>query len=406
MKKAVLLITIILSFLLYPSISWTEENFSPVEGSNKIYKVKSSDSLYSIARKFDVSMEHIALANGMTSYYVRTGQKLVIPLERVLPGTLENGVILNLPERAIYFFKKGNLKAVFPCAVGAPGRWMTPRGDFYIASRIMNPIWLPPEWAGIEHPVFPGPSHPLGDRWMGLSQPGVGMHATNAPASIGGAVSHGCIRMYPEDAHTLFGLVTVGLPVKIIYEPVKVGFSMKTKKFYLSVFPDIYYLGTNNFKEVMKKLKSLEIDGFVNEKQIKRIISEARGIPQEILGSDVVIKVDGNEAELTQTPFIKGGLILACSHIFKSAGAELFWDSSDKSLTIVRENMHLKLKPGKKEALLDGRAWEMPVEPVLFRGQVVVPVKSVAQAIGLNVQWVEEEKTLSIDTGKNSLTTY
>ncbi|MCL5773042.1 MAG: L,D-transpeptidase family protein, partial [Firmicutes bacterium] len=278
MKKAVLLIIIIISFLLSPSISWAEENFSPVEGTNTVYKVKSSDSLYSIARKFDVSMEHIALANGMTSYYVRAGQKLVIPLERVFPGTLENGIILNLPEREIYFFKNGKLKAIFPCAVGAPGRWMTPRGDFYIASRIMNPIWLPPEWAGIEHPVLPGPSNPLGDRWMGLSQPGVGMHATNAPASIGEAVSHGCIRMYPEDAHALFKMVTVGLPVKIIYEPVKVGFSMKTKKFYLSVFPDIYYFGTNNFKEVMKKLKSLEINKFVKEKQIKRIISEARGI--------------------------------------------------------------------------------------------------------------------------------
>ncbi|MCL5773284.1 MAG: copper amine oxidase N-terminal domain-containing protein, partial [Firmicutes bacterium] len=115
---------------------------------------------------------------------------------------------------------------------------------------------------------------------------------------------------------------------------------------------------------------------------------------------------DGNEAELTQTPFVKGGLILACSQLFKSAGAELFWDSSDKSLTIVRENMHLKLKPGKKEALLDGRAWELPMEPVLFRGQVVVPVKSVAQALELNVQWVEEEKALSINTAKNSLTTY
>lgn len=406
MKKAVLLITILISFLLSVPFSWAEENFSPVEGANVVYKVKSSDSLYSIARKFDVAMEHIALANGMTSYYVKTGQKLVIPLERVLPSTLENGVILNLPERAIYFFKNGKLKAVYPCAVGAPGRWMTPRGDFYIASRVMNPIWLPPEWAGIEHPVLPGPDNPLGDRWMGLSQPGVGMHATNAPASIGGAVSHGCIRMYPEDAHALFEKVTVGLPVRIIYEPIKVGFSLKTKKFYLSVFPDIYYLGTNNFKEAMKKLKSLEIDGFVDEKQIKRIVSEARGIPQEILGSDVVIKIDGNAMELTQPPFVKDGFILACSHLFKSAGAELFWDSTDKSITIVRENMHLKLKPGKKEALLDGRAWELPIEPVLFRGQVVVPVKSVAQALGLNVQWVEEEKALSIDTGKNSLTTY
>jgi lipoprotein-anchoring transpeptidase ErfK/SrfK len=94
----------------------------------------------------------------------------------------------------------------------------TPLGAFQIVVKWKNPWWYPPNspWAAGEKPIPPGPSNPLGTRWMGLSAPGVGIHGTNNDASIGYSVSHGCIRMHVPDAEWLFDQVDIGTPVFIV----------------------------------------------------------------------------------------------------------------------------------------------------------------------------------------------
>jgi len=95
----------------------------------------------------------------------------------------------------------------------------TPAGLWHIVDMQRNPWWYPPTqdaWAKGLKPVPPGPSNPLGTRWMGLDAPGVGIHGTDAPASIGYSVSHGCIRMQVPDAEWLFEHVHVGTPVVIL----------------------------------------------------------------------------------------------------------------------------------------------------------------------------------------------
>ena len=62
----------------------------------------------------------------------------------------------------------------------------------------------------------PGPNNPLGTRWMGLSAPGVGIHGTDEPGSIGWNASHGCIRMQVVDSEWLFTQVRVGTTVFIV----------------------------------------------------------------------------------------------------------------------------------------------------------------------------------------------
>ena len=82
-----------------------------------------------------------------------------------------------------------------------------------------NPWWYPPtydSWAQGLQPVPPGPNNPLGTRWMGLSAPGVGIHGTDEPGSIGYSASHGCIRMQVPDAEWLFDHVAVGTTVFIV----------------------------------------------------------------------------------------------------------------------------------------------------------------------------------------------
>jgi lipoprotein-anchoring transpeptidase ErfK/SrfK len=97
-------------------------------------------------------------------------------------------------------------------------QYPTPLGRFRIVVKWKNPWWYPPssDWAKDLDPVPPGPSNPLGTRWMGISSPGVGIHGTPQPGSIGYSVSHGCIRMRIPDAEWLFARVGVGTTVFIV----------------------------------------------------------------------------------------------------------------------------------------------------------------------------------------------
>lgn len=106
-------------------------------------------------------------------------------------------------------FKVATGQAIYP----------TPKGTFHIVVKQRDPWWYPPtydSWAANLKPVPPGPDNPLGTRWMGLSVPGVGIHGTDEPASIGYSESHGCIRMQVPDAEWLFEHVDVGTTVFIV----------------------------------------------------------------------------------------------------------------------------------------------------------------------------------------------
>jgi lipoprotein-anchoring transpeptidase ErfK/SrfK len=94
----------------------------------------------------------------------------------------------------------------------------TPLGRFTIENKQLNPWWYPPAspWAAGASPIPPGPGNPLGTRWMGLSDPLVGIHGTPDSASIGYSASHGCIRMLVSDAEWLYERVREGTPVYIL----------------------------------------------------------------------------------------------------------------------------------------------------------------------------------------------
>jgi hypothetical protein len=97
-------------------------------------------------------------------------------------------------------------------------QYPTPTGSFSIVDMQRNPWWRPPDsdWAKGLKPIPPGPGNPLGTRWMGLTAPGVGIHGTPDPASIGYSASHGCIRMLISEATWLFDHVRIGTPVLIV----------------------------------------------------------------------------------------------------------------------------------------------------------------------------------------------
>ena len=127
-------------------------------------------------------------------------------------------IVINRSLNRLSLFTNAKLARRFPVATGQ-AIYPTPTGRFQIVVKQMNPWWYPPTnnaWAKGLKPVPPGPFNPLGTRWMGLSVPGVGIHGTDEPGSIGYSASHGCIRMQVPDAEWLFTHVDVGTTVIIV----------------------------------------------------------------------------------------------------------------------------------------------------------------------------------------------
>jgi lipoprotein-anchoring transpeptidase ErfK/SrfK len=153
-------------------------------------------------------------ANSRLPVRVHTGK--VAPA--VEATTFDEVIVINREANHLYLFTHQKLQRTFGVATGQ-AIYPTPRGTFHIVVKWKNPWWYPPvqdDWAKGLKPVPPGPSNPLGTRWMGLSVSGVGIHGTDEPASIGYSASHGCIRMQVPDAEWLFDHVDIGTTVHIV----------------------------------------------------------------------------------------------------------------------------------------------------------------------------------------------
>jgi L,D-transpeptidase ErfK/SrfK len=162
----------------------------------------------------------------------------VVPGRHILPPGPHEGIVVNLPEHRLYYYPKpkrgGPIEVItYPVSIGKMD-WRTPLGVTHVIQKEKNPTWFPPESVRKEHAeagdplpakVGPGPDNPLGAYAMRLAA-GNGtylIHGTNNPIAVGLAVTHGCIRMYPDDVAQLFPLIPVGTPVRLINEPVKVA---------------------------------------------------------------------------------------------------------------------------------------------------------------------------------------
>ena len=137
--------------------------------------------------------------------------------QRVTRANFGPVIVIRRGQKRLWLYRGMKLWRTFGVAVGQPS-WPTPIGRFEIVVKWRNPWWFPPNssWARGSAPIPPGPDNPLGTRWMGLSSPGVGIHGTPNPSSIGYSASHGCIRMRIPDAEWLFEHVDVGTTVFIV----------------------------------------------------------------------------------------------------------------------------------------------------------------------------------------------
>jgi len=149
----------------------------------------------------------------------RTG--IVLPYEDVAQKVTRSSfgpvIVIHRGSNRLYLYDGAKPWRTFTVATGQ-AVYPTPLGKFDIVVKWKDPWWYPPDspWAQGAKPIPPGPGNPLGTRWMGLSAPGVGIHGTPDPASLGYSASHGCIRMYIPYAEWLFDHVEVGTPVYIV----------------------------------------------------------------------------------------------------------------------------------------------------------------------------------------------
>lgn len=208
-----------------------------VVGALTVVAARADETLLDLARRHGLGYEDIVRANPeVDTWLPGEGTEVLLPTRYVLPPGPRKGVILNLAEYRMYYFPEpidGEPAVVmtYPMSIGRMD-WETPLGLTRIISKVRSPTWYPPESVRAEHAadgdplpriVPPGPKNPLGAFAMRLGLPGYLIHSTNRPAGVGMRVTHGCIRMFPEDIRFLFDQVSVNTPVRIINEPVKVG---------------------------------------------------------------------------------------------------------------------------------------------------------------------------------------
>lgn len=175
----------------------------------------------------------VSISTGISAPSLATASSPLLPLElsliqdppnvpdlgeasKYLPGQAQVHLLLKIGERRVYVYEGDQVVASYPVAVGKTG-WETPTGEFKVFNLEIDPVFLS-LWTG--NKIGPGPDNPLGPRWIGFWTDGktqVGFHGTNAPDSIGQAISHGCVRMHNKDVIALYEKVKLG--TQVIVQP-------------------------------------------------------------------------------------------------------------------------------------------------------------------------------------------
>jgi L,D-transpeptidase ErfK/SrfK len=291
MHARITFVTMALIVLLVSSVGAQVYSFGEhdtVVGSIKKHITKNKESLIEIARKYDLGFNEIADANPDVDAFVPgDGVRVIVPTRWTLPNVpLYRGIVINLSEmRLYYFFKKHKsiLVKTFPIGIGTEGN-NTPKGDFTVIAKIVKPSWYVPESILKEDPTLlkvvpPGPKNPLGSHALRLSLPSILIHGTNRPFGIGRRVSHGCIRLYPEDIPKLFKLVSTGSQVQIIRQPIKIG--VKNKNVYMEVHRDDT-VDFDYFDEAVKLLQKKNLLKNISTEKFYWALKEKKGIPVNI----------------------------------------------------------------------------------------------------------------------------
>lgn len=265
-------------------------------GKKRVYTVCKGDTLRLIGAKFGVDWRLIARQNRLNpAKFLRAGQKLTINTRRIVPKTVENGIVINIPDRTLYLFKNNRLKKALPVGLGMTmwreqETWRTPTGKFRILSKIKDPTWHVPvsirekmklQGKEVKTLVPPGDDNPLGKFALKTSLPGILIHGTIVPESVYTFSSHGCIRVHPDTMEEIFNEILVNTRGEIIYHPVKLAHA-EDGRVYIEVHRDIYQQ-YDNLRDLARRLiRTSNMELLVDWDKVSLSLKKKSGIPEDV----------------------------------------------------------------------------------------------------------------------------
>ncbi len=260
-----------------------------IVGGSLIYTIQKGDSLTRIGARFGVGIDALAASNRISVRSpLREGRVLSIDNRHIVPNVLDDGFLINIPQRMLFFFKPGQPARAFPVALGRFD-WRTPTGAFTVVVKEEDPVWDVPksiqeemrrEGKEVKERVPACPENPLGKHWLGLSIPGLGIHGTIAPASIYRFQTHGCIRLHGDDIAAIFPEVREGTPGRIIYQRLMVA--RLGERIFLEVHRDIYGKQADGLGALAALARTHNLDPLLDWQIAKGIITKRDGAVHEI----------------------------------------------------------------------------------------------------------------------------
>lgn len=278
--------SVLLAILLAASPGLAAPPATQLAGELGVHVVAPGESLVEIAPQYDVGFNAIAAANPQLDPWIPTaGAVALIPTAWILPRAAAAGtVVVNLSEMRLFYLRAaGEAPVTFPVGVAMDPR-ATPLGALRVIEKTAEPTWYPTRGILEEDPTLPaavppGPDNPLGSHALRLSHRTILIHGTNRPFGVGRKVSHGCIRLYPDDIRRLFRLVEVGTPVSIVREPVKVA--VQGSRIYVECHGDDA-VAADPLEEAVRLLAERHVLRDVDPRKLVAAVRAKRGIPVRV----------------------------------------------------------------------------------------------------------------------------
>lgn len=206
-------------------------------GEPQIVYTRDNDTFSSLAREYGLGYDELVAANpGVDPWLPGAKVPVLLPTQYVLPDAPHRGIVLNIAAKRLFYFPdvaegEPTVVMTYPIGIGRVG-WETPTGEAKVVAKATDPHWYVPWSVQQEHRkagnplpsiVPPGPENPLGRHVLQLNMPGYLIHGTNKPWGVGMRVSHGCVRLYPENIELLYSLVMPGDTVHLVNQPYLLG---------------------------------------------------------------------------------------------------------------------------------------------------------------------------------------
>lgn len=251
---------------------------------------RKGDTFLEISQRFDLGYNEMIAANRNSDPWIpKAEETLVIPSRWLVPDVPRNGIVLNIPEMRLYYFRDGGRLMTAPVGLGRED-WKTPKGTFRVRGKTVNPTWVIPETIrrerikenGFSEYSIPGgtPENPLGNYRLELTLPEYGIHGSNKEWGVGMLVSHGCLRLYNEDIAALFPIIEVGTPGAFVYQPVKVG--KHRGRVLVEVHDDIYGFEPALYKTAAEILGRRGWMEKVDPELLEAAIEARTGVPTDV----------------------------------------------------------------------------------------------------------------------------